>query len=145
MKRYWFVALVLVAAVAGPGLQNISLAQRDTGREQIERGRYLVENVAQCIQCHTPRERSGNLLRSQWLQGGPIPVDSPYSGQPWARRAPNIAGLGGFGPEGTKHLLMTGIVPRTGRPPQAPMPPFRMDEEDADAVVAYLMSLRQAN
>ena len=145
MKRLWLLVVLVVAALAAPGLQSISLAQRDTDREKIDRGRYLVENVAQCIQCHTPRDQNGNLLRDRWLQGAPIPVDGSSSGQTWARRAPSIAGLAGFGEEATRHLLMTGITPRTGRAPQAPMPPYTMTEEDADAVIAYLMSLRQAN
>lgn len=36
-----------------------------------ERGRYLVESVGHCGECHTPRGRFGGLLRAQWLAGGP--------------------------------------------------------------------------
>ena len=41
--------------------------------EQIERGRYLVEALGHCGECHTPRDRFGGLDRSRWLQGAPHP------------------------------------------------------------------------
>ena len=38
-------------------------------------------------------------------------------------------------------LLTTGIA-RTGMPPNPPMPPFRMTRADAEAVLAYLKTLK---
>lgn len=38
-----------------------------------ERGRYLVEALGHCAECHTPRNAVGVLDRSQWLQGAPNP------------------------------------------------------------------------
>ncbi|MBL4768621.1 MAG: cytochrome c [Rhodobacteraceae bacterium] len=38
-----------------------------------ERGRYLVEALGHCAECHTPRNFLGGLKRDQWLAGGPIP------------------------------------------------------------------------
>jgi mono/diheme cytochrome c family protein len=35
------------------------------------RGRYLVEGPGHCAECHTPRDRFGGLIISQWLAGGP--------------------------------------------------------------------------
>lgn len=112
-----------------------------TGQEgDVERGRYLVHHVAMCVQCHTPRDARGNLVDLRLLQGAPVPVRSPYAGS-WAFRAPWLAGLPGLSRNDLVHLLRTGIVPRTGRPPEPPMPPFRMTERDARAVAAYLASL----
>ena len=34
----------------------------------VERGRYIVENVAMCELCHTPRDEHGNPDRGRWLQ-----------------------------------------------------------------------------
>lgn len=144
MKRLLSISLALAAGAAVLGLHNVTLAQNDAKREQVARGKYIVENVAQCVQCHTPRDASGNLLQDRWLEGAPIPVQSPYPNSPWAERAPSIAGASNFGADNVKYLLETGTVKRTGRPPQAPMPPFRMTPEDADAVVAYLVSLGEA-
>jgi mono/diheme cytochrome c family protein len=41
--------------------------------EQVERGRYLVEGLAHCAECHTPRNAIGGLNRDAWLSGAPNP------------------------------------------------------------------------
>jgi mono/diheme cytochrome c family protein len=106
----------------------------------IERGKYIVENVAMCERCHTPRDENGKALRDQWLDGGPVQMKQTYPTPTWAGREPRIAGS----PPGTDEqfitLLTTGIS-RTGAPPNLPMPPFRMTRQDAEAVLAYLKSL----
>ena len=38
-----------------------------------ERGRYLVEGLGHCAECHTPRNALGGLDRDRWLAGGPVP------------------------------------------------------------------------
>lgn len=38
-----------------------------------ERGRYLVEALGHCGECHTPRGALGGMERERWLSGGPIP------------------------------------------------------------------------
>ncbi|WP_425102099.1 c-type cytochrome [Tropicibacter sp. S64] len=38
-----------------------------------ERGRYLVEALAHCGECHTPRNPLGGLETSKWLSGAPNP------------------------------------------------------------------------
>jgi len=107
----------------------------------IERGKYIVESVAMCERCHTPRDENGNPERSNWLKGGPVQLKQTYPTPTWAEREPRIAGV----PPGTDEqfitLLTTGIS-RTGAPPNLPMPPFRMTRQDAEAVLAYLKSLR---
>ncbi|MFD1508734.1 c-type cytochrome [Lacimonas salitolerans] len=45
----------------------------DPETEQVERGRYLVEVLAHCGECHTPRNALGGMDRSQWLRGAPNP------------------------------------------------------------------------
>jgi mono/diheme cytochrome c family protein len=39
-----------------------------------ERGRYLVEALGHCGECHTPRTALGGMDRSRWLGGGPVPA-----------------------------------------------------------------------
>ena len=39
----------------------------------LERGRYLVEGLAHCGECHTARNALGGQLRGQWLAGAPNP------------------------------------------------------------------------
>lgn len=110
------------------------------GQSQLERGKYIVENVAMCELCHTPRNENGVPDRVHWLMGGPAQLRPAYPSPDWAVVEPRLAGR----PPGTDadfiKLLTTGIA-RTGRPPNPPMPPFRMTRADAEAVLAYLKSL----
>ena len=107
----------------------------------ISRGKYLVERVAMCVQCHTPRNQTGELLETRYLQGGPVPVSAPPNFRiDWAYKAPAIAGLPGYTIRDGIKLLTEGITP-DGRVPKAPMPKFRLTRADAEAVVTYLKSL----
>ncbi|MDO5759231.1 MAG: c-type cytochrome [Rhodobacterales bacterium] len=45
----------------------------DVSTSELERGRYLVEALGHCAECHTPRNAIGGLDRSQWMQGAPNP------------------------------------------------------------------------
>ncbi len=107
----------------------------------IVRGSYLVNHVAMCVQCHTPRDAAGNLDRGRLLKGAPIPIPSPFPNQTWAFTAPAIAGLPGWTTEDAVSVFTTGRR-LNGNTPKRPMPPFRLTPEDAEAVIAYLHSLR---
>jgi hypothetical protein len=133
--RFAFVALACGAVLVGAALLPRSPSD-------VERGAYLVHHVAHCVACHTPRTQDGDLLLHRLLKGASVPVDAPsFPRWSWAPRAPAIAGLPGWTDDEAVRFLRTGIVPRLGRPPRLPMPPFRFDETDARAVVAYLRSL----
>lgn len=41
-----------------------------------ERGRYLVEGLGHCAECHTPRNALGALDKGRWLGGAPNPSGS---------------------------------------------------------------------
>jgi mono/diheme cytochrome c family protein len=120
---------------------NAPRDQAEGGMSAAERGRYLVHHVAMCVICHSPKDGEGRVIESQILRGAPMPVKSPYPRQTWAFRAPALAGLGGFTEADLVTLLQTGSRPN-GDVPAPPMPPFRMTKEDAQAVAAYLKSLR---
>jgi mono/diheme cytochrome c family protein len=106
----------------------------------VERGRYLVEDVAMCGECHTPRDSRGNLDRSRWLQGAPIWIVPVHEDPNWANRAPAIAGFEGFTDEQGEQILEKGVGPN-GLPIQEPMHIYHMSHEDAMAIIAYLKSL----
>jgi mono/diheme cytochrome c family protein len=107
-----------------------------------ERGQYLVNQVAMCVECHTPRDQSGKLLKNSYLRGAAIPVKAPsFPNMKWAAKAPNIVGLPGYSEEQGIRLLTEGIN-RDGKTPDPPMPQFRLTRDDAAAIVAYLKSLK---
>lgn len=142
MKR-----LVLIG-MAGVVLSGLVVAQEQADKtapntpsaSAVERGRYLVHNVAMCVQCHTPRDARGNLEPRRMLQGARIPVSSPYPDQVWAFASPRLAGVPGWSEDEFIALLTKGKRP--GAPaPRPPMPQYQMTEEDAAAVYAYLNSL----
>ncbi|SHH21643.1 c-type cytochrome [Marivita hallyeonensis] len=45
----------------------------DVPSPELERGRYLVEVLAHCGECHTPRDALGGLDRAAWMAGAPNP------------------------------------------------------------------------
>ena len=110
-------------------------------RGAIDRGKYIVIQIAMCSECHTPRNAAGQLQTTAFLLGAPVPVPAPpFANINWALKAPAIAGLNGYSEQQGIRLLMEGIT-RDGRQPNPPMPRFRMNRSDAEAVVAYLKSL----
>lgn len=111
-------------------------------RDQIEAGRHIVEEIALCADCHTPRNQSGQLDQAHALQGAPLGF-KPLMDMPWAPAAPSIAGLVDRDPAAVMHLLMTGTRP-DGTAPLPPMPTYRLSKNEAKAVVVYLHSLRAA-
>jgi mono/diheme cytochrome c family protein len=129
--------LICVLVVAG-NLPTANSSPPESGNR--EHGRYLVENVAMCGQCHSPRNENGDIIQEQWLGGAPVPVRNPYAYQVWAEYAPRIAGLAQYNDEQALTLLTTGIA-RTGKELRRPMPPFRMSTQDAKDVISYLRSL----
>jgi len=106
----------------------------------VERGRYIVTRVGMCIDCHSP-----------WKEGHPDP-DHPMAGSKlgfaplgpvpeWQTAAPALAGLGDRTDDEVIKVLTAGIK-ANGKPPRPPMPPIRLTDEDARAVVAFLRSLK---
>ena len=111
-----------------------------TSKGQAERGRYLVEEVAKCAECHTPRDEDGNVDRSRWLQGATIWIKPVHPMQNWAEWAPGLAGLPGFTDEQAQQILEHGIGPN-GAPIRPPMHIYHLTHADADAIISYLRSL----
>ncbi len=104
------------------------------------RGKYLVEDVAVCGQCHTPRDSNGNLDRTRWLQGASVPYLPSKPDMDWPIIAPRIGGTPPASDADMIKLLTTGIW-TDGKRLRLPMPQFRLDRSDAEAVVAYLKSV----
>jgi mono/diheme cytochrome c family protein len=143
MKNTVLVLLVIVTLAVGTAFSSQTpdaSAHKGDRAPNADHGHYLVHSVAMCIQCHTPRDEHGRLIESKLLHGDALPVSSPFKDIRFAFRAPHIAGLPGYTKEQALRLLTTGIA-ANGMPPLAPMPPFRMTREDAEDVIAYLLTL----
>jgi hypothetical protein len=126
------------AKPAAPSSANSGSAPAAT-ETLVDRGRYLVEGVGLCADCHTPRTEKGEFDRNHWMQGAALPMQ-PMVPMPWAAAAPPIAGLPSMSEAQGVVFLTTGKRP-DGSTPRPPMPPYRMNTADASAVVAYLKSL----
>lgn len=130
---------LLAGAVAFTSAQSTRPGR--AGDQLVERGRYITHNVAMCVECHSPRTDAATIDRTRVFQGAPMPLRSPFPGVEWAYRTPRIAGLPGWTEDEAVRYLMTGKDAR-GQERRPPMPVYRMNREDATAVVAYLMSIK---
>lgn len=138
----WMGLLILGAAVMyGQAGKNSPQEKTNNAGGDVARGKYLVESVAMCGQCHTPRDANGMLDQHRALQGAPVLwVAASGMDANWPLDAPRIGGTPPASDAEMVTLLTTGVW-ITGRPLRLPMMPFRMSEGDAKAVVAYLKSM----
>ena len=137
-RLFLFLSGVLLVTVQLSGQQPVAPAAPPAGN--IEHGRYIVERVAMCYECHSARDPQGNILAGTRFKGGPMPVRPPWPNT-WPLQIPRIAGLPGYTNEEASRLLTQGAIKRDGGQLRYPMPRFRMTPQDAADVIAYLRSL----
>lgn len=106
----------------------------------VERGRYLVDNVAGCGDCHTPGGATPDP--SQYLAGVDclVPLENGNGCLHSANLTPSNSGLGRRTDSQIKAMFMDGRRPE-GNSLNPVMPYWvfhNMTEEDADAIVKYL-------
>ena len=141
-----FVAIASCAALLASRASSAQRAQQQkpaagaAAQGDVDRGRYIVENIGMCEECHTPRDANGNLEEAHALQGAPIWITAVHPRTDWANRAPGIAGFVGFTEQQGEDILERGIGP-DGLAIQPPMHIYHMNHADAQAVIAYLRSL----
>src|SRR5215468_5343724 len=123
------VALMLIAVVTLSGQSS-----------KIERGKYLVEEVARCQECHTPKTAEGEFDKSKWLKGATLNIAAITPVKGWHAASPDITSTSAlwqrWGEDGMAKFLQTAKNPRGGSA-GAPMPAYMMKAEDAEAIVAY--------
>lgn len=111
----------------------------------VEYGKYLVEEVSQCQNCHTPRAETGELDRSRWLKGAVLNVQPIEPIKGWHKTAPDITPgsklWAKWTEAGMRKYLETGLTPN-GKPADAPMPAYKLKPADAAAMVEYLKTLK---
>ena len=121
-------AALTIALAATIGLhQPVASAQApaDTAR-----GMYLSGDAGQCMDCH-----------GEGFKGAPLHIPGP-PGVPWADAAPSLVGLTMFATDAQAvTFFTTGALP-SGKHALGPMPQYRFNTADAQAIVAYLRSLK---
>jgi mono/diheme cytochrome c family protein len=125
----------LAAGAACAAVLCTEAARAGSTPAQVEQGRYLANQVAGCAHCHAGAD--GKLtgrdmdLSPKELAAGLAPRSKPIAGLPAGRSQAEVA-----------TLLMTGQWPG-GAHPRPPMPAYGMHRDDAEAVAAYLASLKR--
>jgi mono/diheme cytochrome c family protein len=131
-------ALLLSVALTMAGAPAVAQDAR------VERGKYLVTEVARCQECHTPKTESGDFDTTKMLKGVTLNIApiTPVAG--WHAASPDLTSTSRlwerWGEDGLVTFLETAKNPRGGKA-GAPMPAYTMRAEDAEAIVAYLKSL----
>jgi mono/diheme cytochrome c family protein len=131
---------LLIVSLAAASVLGLTACNRETAVDPVARGRHIVENVAMCVDCHTPHLPDGRLDPEKTLQGSPLPFAATVP-MPWAPTAPAIAGLPTYPDDEAAIRFLTTGQTNHGAPPRPPMPSYRMTRDEAVAVVAYLRSL----
>lgn len=137
------------AAFLLTGAMALAFAGSAAAETPLERGRYLVESILGCGNCHTPKSPTGEPIMERNLAGG-ITVTVP----PFTATASNITpdrdtGIGAWSDEEIKRAIVAGVRPGHGRLPNTTLasvmatPFFKaLLPRDLDAVVAYLRSVK---
>jgi len=134
-RKLTYIAAALAAAFGA------AAAHAET---PLERGRYLVETIAGCGNCHTPRGPGGAFAAGKELAGGFVVADE----KPFRAVAANITqdketGIGNWTDAQIAKAIREGIRP-DGSLIGPPMP-FelyrRMADSDLMAIVAYLRTV----
>jgi mono/diheme cytochrome c family protein len=129
-------ASLLITCVAG-GV----VAAQDS---KVQRGKYLVEDVARCQECHTPRTDTNDFDRAKWMKGATLVAAPSTPIEGWHQKSPDISSTSAlwqrWGDDGIVKFLQTAKNPRGGKA-GAPMPAYTLSQSDAEAIAAYLKSL----
>jgi mono/diheme cytochrome c family protein len=117
--------------------------------DQQLRGKYLVEHVIACPECHTPRLPDGRLDMSKYMAGDTACFAKlPNNDCIYPKNlTPDPTGLGNRSDAEIKAMIAQGLRPEatTDRPLHPIMPYYvfgNTDPEDLDAIVAFLRTLR---
>jgi hypothetical protein len=135
MRFRAFLAMAVLSAATAACAQS----------DKVARGKYLVEEVGKCADCHTPRTDSGEPDMSKNMKGTLLNVApiNPIKG--WHKDSPDITPAGKvwqrWTREGMVDFLVKGVNPRGGKA-DPPMPAYHLAPEDAEAMVSYLETLK---
>lgn len=108
----------------------------------VERGRYLVESIAGCGNCHSPQDAGGPFAGREYSGGPPI-IEEPFDAHPSNITPDPATGIGAWSDDEIVTAIREGRS-RDGRIMGPPMPfaLYRdLADDDVGAMVAYLRTL----
>ena len=138
--------MVSMRSWIGLAVMVLCLPASAQDKKQIELGRYLVESIGQCAGCHTPKNDKGELDKTKWLKGQILDIQPLGTAPPkWHKTSPDLTPSGKlwikWGEGSMLKYLQTGLTPN-GKPADPPMPMYKYSNEHAEAVLAYLKTLK---
>src|SRR6202011_6376736 len=84
--------------------------------DSLARGKYLVEEVGKCQECHTPRLETGEIDKTKWLQGAEFNFQPIKDVKGWHKTSPNLTPAGKlwarWGEAGLTKFMETGAGPK---------------------------------
>jgi mono/diheme cytochrome c family protein len=128
--RFWIAAFAAVATTA-------------SAQAPAERGKYLVEGILTCGNCHTPRGPGGVLDTKRLHAGGPQVWDTPeYTVRPSNITPDKATGIGAWSADQVKRGMRDGKRPNGEQiSPQMPYAFYQIfTPSDLDAVTAYVLA-----
>ncbi len=126
------------------GITMLAFAGVAAADTPVERGAYLVNSIAGCGNCHTPKDAAGNAVPGMELGGG-YAFEEPFGRSVSQNITPDPeTGIGKW----TDAQLITAL--RDGKRPDnrtlgPPMPFFfyrGISDDDAAAIIAYIRSVK---
>ncbi len=119
-------------------LEKGPIAEDSSKSVEWNRGHYLVEALAHCAECHSPRDVFGGIVKSMRYAGGPDPEGKVF--------LPNISGknFASWSKDEVLDLLETGMTPDDkvgGSMADVVKNMAALPKSDRDAMAEYLKSL----
>jgi len=136
-RRAWWSGAIcgLVLAVTAPC---------GKAESAVDRGKYLVNEVAKCGMCHTPIA-DGKPDESKHLKGAVLDFQPIGEVKGWHKTSPDLTPGSRlwqrWQEKGLVNFLVTGKGP-SGNGADPPMPAYKLSQADAQAIVDYLKALK---
>jgi mono/diheme cytochrome c family protein len=148
LRRLHFIA-ALLPLLAGCAATSPSSPAAGGTEKSVERGRYLVNTILACGNCHTPKAPDGRPIAGRELAGGGLVFEAPF----YSGAAPNITpdketGIGNWSDDEIQRAITEGVRPKHARLADQPLALMMwvnfykaLTPSDLDAVVAYLRAI----
>ncbi len=110
----------------------------------VERGRYLVETIAGCGNCHTPRGPKGEFAAGKELAGGFVIEEKPFRAVATNITPDKETGIGNWTDAQIAKAIREGLRPDGSLiGPPMPIELYRkLSDSDLAAIVAYLRTVK---